>query len=274
MRPMRIVLSILTAAVLAFSLGTIVRAEQEEGLVLYLAFDEGAGKETEDLSGRGNNGSIIGGANWVQSKDGKALELDGEDDYVQVPYDEAFNITDAITIAAWVKPVLPFAPPWRAVVNNREFGAEGSYLLQTSQTNGGPERVAEFALRLGVGYTYLRAVTLLTSDEFLHVVGTYDAGNSQMRIYVNGALEENASPNQAPSGTIDPASKDGIFIGKDYGVDSPNWFVGTVDEVAIYNRALTEEEVKDLYEGKVKKRIAAVEPSDKLVTTWSSIKNQ
>lgn len=252
--------------------GTVAQPAQEEGLVLYLAFDEGTGSIIKDSSGNGNNGSIMGGARWVQGKDGKALEFDGEDDYVRVPYNDIFNITDTITLAVWIKPSLPFAPPWKAIINNREFGAEGSYLLQTSQTDGGPERVAEFALRLPGGYTYMRAVTLLTSDDFWHIVATYDKESSQMKIYVNGNLEKTAKPNRAPSGPIDPASEDGIFIGKDYGVDAPNWFGGIIDEVAIYNRALTEAEVKDLYAGKVKAKIVAVEPSGKLATSWGRIK--
>lgn len=249
-----------------------VQAAQEEGLVLYLAFDEGIGDITKDLSEHGNDGSIMGGAKWIEGKDRKALELDGEDDYIQVPYDDIFNITDAITLSAWIKPSLPFDPPWKAIINNREYGAEGSYLLQTSQINGGPERVAEFALRLPGGYTYMRAVTLLTSDDFWHITATYDEEGSQMRIYVNGDLEESATPNRAPSGAIDPASEDGIFIGKDYGIDAPNWFGGIIDEVAIYNRALAEKEVKDLYEGKVKAKIADIEPSGKLTSTWAGIK--
>ncbi len=255
-------------------IGTFGEAVEIDGMVLYLSFDEGAGDITRDLSGNANNGSIIGGANWVQGKDGKALELDGEDDYIQVPYDDIFNITDAITLSVWIKPSLPFDPPWKAIINNREFGAEGSYLLQTSRINGGSERVAEFALRLPGGYTYMRAITLLTSDDFWHIAATYDEESSQMRIYVNGDLEENATPNRAASGAIDPSSQDGIFIGKDYGIDSPNWFGGIVDEVAIYNRALTEEQVKDLYEGKVKREMVAVEPLCKLTTTWAEIKKQ
>ena len=267
-----LVLGITIASIML--IGTVAKAAEDEGMVLYLSFDEGVGNITKDLSGNGNDGSIKGGAKWVQGKDGKALELDGEDDYVQVPYDDIFNITDAITLAAWIKPSLPFDPPWRAIINNREFGAEGSYLLQTSQTNGGPERVAEFALRLPGGYTYMRAVTLLTSDDLWHIAATYDEESSEMRIYVNGELEEDATPNQAPSGAINPASQDGIFIGKDYGVDSPNWFGGTIDEVAIYNRALTEEQVKDLYQGEIKRKIVAVEPAGKLTTTWASIRKQ
>lgn len=51
-------------------------------------FDEGSGNVVEDLSGKDNNGTIAGGAKWVDGMFGKALSLDGTDDYVEIAHDE------------------------------------------------------------------------------------------------------------------------------------------------------------------------------------------
>ena len=103
---MRCIFSFLAVAIVVLILGTAGRtAAQEEGLVLYLSFDEGAGDTARDSSGHGNNGEI-NGPKWVEGADGKALEFDGVDDYVEVPYNDMFNINDAMTLAAWVKPAM------------------------------------------------------------------------------------------------------------------------------------------------------------------------
>ena len=113
---MKTVFFALTVATLVFFLGTALQAAQEEGLVLYLAFDENTGNIARDSSGHGNHGSIMGAA-WVEGQDGKALQFDGTDDYVEVAYNDMFNLTDAFTLAAWVKPdMAPFAgEQWHAV---------------------------------------------------------------------------------------------------------------------------------------------------------------
>jgi hypothetical protein len=80
------------------------RLKAEEGLVGYWSFDEGEGTIAHDYSGNSNDGTIYG-ATWVDGKVGKALSFDGVDDYVRVNDSSNFDITDAITIEAWIKPI-------------------------------------------------------------------------------------------------------------------------------------------------------------------------
>jgi len=80
----------------------IIRFSQR-GLVGHWRFNEGTGSTAKDSSPFGNNGTIHG-ASWVRGKFGYALKFDGTDDYVDCGSDDSLNITDAITIEAWIYP--------------------------------------------------------------------------------------------------------------------------------------------------------------------------
>ncbi|MBD3181699.1 hypothetical protein GF312_05365, partial [Candidatus Poribacteria bacterium] len=84
----------------------IVNANLEEGLVLYLPFDEGEGDTTQDLSPNGFVGTIEK-AEWGEGKFGNALIFGGDGAFVEVPYNEAFDFKEGITMAAWVTANLP-----------------------------------------------------------------------------------------------------------------------------------------------------------------------
>lgn len=84
-----------------------------ESIVGAWLFDEGRGDITEDFSGNGNDGKIVG-AKWVQGKFGRALEFDGKDDWVEVPMIGTF---DEITITAWVNSTGRVGQ-WRVIFNN------------------------------------------------------------------------------------------------------------------------------------------------------------
>ena len=67
-------------------------------------FDEGSGNIARDSSGNDNNGTVYG-ASWTTGVNATALSYDGEDDYVEVPHSDSLNVTDEITIEAWMKPL-------------------------------------------------------------------------------------------------------------------------------------------------------------------------
>jgi len=69
-------------------------------------FDEGSGDTTKDSSGNGDDGEI-NGAQWVEGKFGTALEFNGSTDAVACPDNESLDITDAITVSAWIKTPQP-----------------------------------------------------------------------------------------------------------------------------------------------------------------------
>ena len=85
------------------------------GLLGRWTFDEGKGAIAGDVSGRDNHGKIMGGAKWAKGKIGGALEFDGSDDFVSIPNEGAFDITDGVTVSAWIR-VESFTKPWQAFV--------------------------------------------------------------------------------------------------------------------------------------------------------------
>jgi len=252
--------SLITATFLFFSI-THLQA-QEQGLVMYLAFDEGTGDVTSDASGNGNDGKI-NGAKWVDGKYGKALEFNGTDSFVEVEYNEMFNITDAVSLSAWVKPaVSPFAgEQWRGIINGQK-STHGPYLLQMSASNG------EIGAWLGATWVWQVTTASLDTDNFWHLVGTFES-DVGFKNYVNGELDSE-NPTQ---GTIIENVDEGVVIGHNYSFAN-RWFEGIIDEAVIYNKALTEDEVKALYNGDVKQEIFSVNPNDMIASTWAVIKNR
>lgn len=233
---------------------------QIDGLILYLPFDEGSGNTAEDISGKGNNGDIEG-AKWVQGQDGGALEFNGADAFVEVPYDEMFNLTEAFTLAAWVKPAQsPFGgEQWRGIING-QMGNYGPYLLQMSASN------PEIGAWLNGAWNFKVAGAALDTDNFWHLVGTYNVDEG-FKLYVNGEFDS-----QNPvSGDVKENVDEGIVIGHNYGLAN-RWFEGIIDEAVIFNRALTEEEVVDLFDGTIKEQFTAVSPVGRLATTWARVK--
>lgn len=209
-----------------------------EGLVGYWKFDEGTGMIAHDSSGNGNDGSLKpdeSGPMWTEGKLGSALRFDGVNDYVNIldpgipnwPLD----ITEQITISAWIKPQTPFRDffsktnwnMWRIILN--ESGVNNVKIVQDIG---------------GSNVTTLSANNVISADQWIHVAYTYNG--SQTQIYING---EPSGPSVPASGLL--ATNDNpITIG--YWPNSPDrYYKGLIDEVRIYNRALSREEVQKIY---------------------------
>jgi hypothetical protein len=208
------------------------------GLVLWLRMDEGSGNITYDYSGYGNNGTLYNGSTicggidacplWVDGKFGKAISFDGVDDYVRVPqYSQFFTLP--LTISVWFK-----IDSWvrqSTVVTTRLHAHWGNWwLLLTNQ----PYIWAQFRGINGVDYRVQTAVTL---GSWVNIVFGHDGSN--VFLYKDGVLVEKTNMPVA----VDWQPRD-LDIGARVGIYH---FNGTIDEVRIYNRVLSEEEIKELY---------------------------
>jgi len=217
------------ATALIISVGVASAVDLERGLVAYYSFDDCSAK---DLSGNGNDG-IIYGAKCVDGKFGKALRFDGVDDYVEVPDSPSLDITDEITIEVWVKGY-GFAGDFRQIVGKSPDTVlrHLNFAYDLRVDKAGPLR---FSINNG-DWQYVLAT--IEEGKWYHVVGTYDG--SEMRLYVNGELKDTKSV----SGSI--ITNDApVSIGR---LPTDDYWNGIIDEVRIYNRALSEEEIRALYE--------------------------
>jgi len=235
--------------------GTSVRALDSNGLVLLLPFDEGAGDTAGDLSGMGNDGAIKG-AEWVNGKIGSALNFESGD-YVEVPHSDSLSITDKITVMAWTY---------------MNVGSSGEMAIVSKGTwaaNDLPYELTEDAGGVIFWQFYDNAGRDTCSPnspaagEWHHITGTYDG--EVFKCYIDGQLGEEwgyagAMPENNASVTIGKRSK-----------ANDTFFTGMIDEVAIFNRALTAEEIQEAMSGI---KPLAVEPMDKCACTWGSIKEQ
>ena len=202
-----------------------------EGMISYWKFDEGEGVIAYD-SVDANDGTIFG-ATWTPGLVGDALSFDGGYGYVDCGNDPSLN-PEIITISAWVKPTI--INRWNHIVDKTgSHGQDSGYKF--SITNGNEFR---FRIRfMDDSMTALYSNTMAQANLWYHYVATYD--QEQMRIYINGNLD-----NSIPEIKAIKHSSSSLVIG--YNWWPSHTFCGTIDEVAIYNKALTACEIKQHYD--------------------------
>jgi histone H3/H4 len=223
--------SVLVAVFVLVGLASPVIAQASTDAVLILHFDEGSGTIANDESGHGNDGTIYG-ATWTTGVSGKALEFDGSNDYVDCGYDSSLDITDAITVEAWVNAKLSTAN--QVIVDKYKPGV-GGYMLDVRSTGN-----FGFLVIFSDGGDGI-ARSSMTTNEWIHLVGVYN-GIGNTYLYINGNLTD--SDYDAGKTTLITNDKSAT-IGYPY--TRFNYFNGAIDEVAIYNRALSPEEINAHY---------------------------
>ena len=220
------------------------------GLVLYLTFDEGSGNIAYDYSGNGNNGTLYNGSNvcsnpptsgcptWVDGKFGKALSFDGVDDYVKVSSSDIFNITDAISVVAWIYPYT--TTNYEGIVDKQYAYTDGAWSLYRQGTR------LIWALASGSSFVSVDKTNVLIPNTWNHVVGTYNKTRGYMYLFLNGILIGSRSYSSPIQINTKP-----IIVG--YANRDIKYFTGAIDEVMIFNRSLTDDEIKFLYQEGLKK---------------------
>jgi len=216
--------------VLGFAAG-IANAE----LVGYWKLDEGSGNVAYDLSDYTNDGTVNGGPEWVVGKIGAALEFDGSDDYIDCGNDTSLNINDKITIAAWVKTTstahgyfVSKGGAWDEIGHyaiGQEYNTPLTFQVEIAGSGGAVELDSNVAVNDG---------------QWHHIASTYD--DPVIKVYVDG-VEENT---MTGSSSLTGSAVGGLTIGQRGG---GNIIGGIIDEVRIYNRALTEPEILAAMEG-------------------------
>lgn len=205
-------------------------------LVAYYPFNGNA----NDESGNNNNGIIYGEATLTNDRHGlanKAYNFDGVNDYINIQSSSSLESpTTAITISAWIKPT--------------DIDNKGAYFLCKNSTGN----LDPFQYRMLVGsdknfhlgfkyssseYTGFNHLISINNNEWIYLASTFD-GNT-VKFYVNGNLVGQQNYN----GSIFPDSKS-LDIGRD--AHGPiEWMKGSIDDVRIYRRALSSDEIQTLY---------------------------
>ncbi len=214
---------------------TLTKAPSNLGLVGYWPLDDASGVIASDSSGNGNTGTITG-ASWASGKRGKALDFNGTDQHVSVTASSVLNPTTALTVSAWIKPDA-VDNEWGPVV---ESG--GNLNSGTGYFFGYYTASNSFIFEVGDG-SYDSVSVLLPVGQWYHVVGTYSASGN-LYLYVNGVQVGTHSH------TVASISYDSnpFTIGKlAYCCATGHHFDGQIDDVRVYNRALSAADVATLY---------------------------
>ncbi|WP_342304989.1 LamG-like jellyroll fold domain-containing protein [Methanolobus sp. ZRKC5] len=213
---------------------TIASAVSESGLVAYYPFDG----DTRDYSGNGNDGTN-NGATFVSGMSGNALDFDGMADYVSAPININSDVMPQVTMTLWVK---------------SDSDSRGTVI---SHDNGGYDRTIDIDARGGgLGWSAFSGsggvlgYQSVITDKWTFLAVVYDQDAGTVKFYVDGTMYEE----EGSLGT----GWNAINIGSNpsYGAN----FDGIIDEVRIYNYALTQSEINSIYEG-------GIEPSTGDITS-------
>jgi len=203
-------------------------------LVGYWKFDEGTGMTAVDSSGYGNDGTLKGPPEWAVGQLGEALDFDGSSDYVEVPHNPSLSITEAITIAAWTY-MSTGASGEMAIVSKGGWAANnlpyeltmeaGSIIYWQFYDDAGRDTCSPDSPPV---------------DEWHHITGTYDG--TLFKCYIDGELADE----WAYTGTM-PENGLSVMIGRR--TTGGCQFNGLIDEVMIYNHALSDDQVPQIMMG-------------------------
>ena len=200
-------------------------------------FDEGEGTVAYDETANNNDGTLGGGTaayepSWVEGKHGGALSFDGVDDYVNCGNDESLNITDAITIEAWVK-TIDAVSDVGIVSRYTDWGSTHWELFRDG---------AHPAFRVNDesgNHSAITGTSDITDGNWYHIAGVRDPSTDKLYIYVNGKSDATSVVDN--TGQTTPAIN--LLIGK----RASTYFNGSIDEVRIYNYARTPEQILQDY---------------------------
>jgi len=227
-------------------------------------FEEGAGNTAEDSSGNGNDGAIEGGPSWADGVFGKALDFDKLDDQIIVP-DSASLELEHLTIAAWV--YLRSYPEDARIITQEVDGAP--YSTYSLMMSGSGYMKLEFRIALDNDRKRIPSNADVPLEQWTHVAATYDGANAVL--YINGESDKEEPQTGALLTTDNPV----YMGGSQFWV--PRFFDGLMDEGALFNVALTQDDIKSLMENGLAAEIgapSAVFSAGKLVATWAQLKRR
>ena len=211
------------------------------GLVGAWSFDEASGSQVVDQSGSSNDGTLSNVTRTSSGKFGGALSFDGAGSIVNVPSAPSLVLATGMTLEAWVRPTST-PSGWRDVV----VKGNDDYYLMAGSDRGVPAGGGT----IGNGGTKeVYGAATLAVNVWTHMAATYDG--SALRFYVNGKLAGSRPERGAIESTSGPLQFGGDSV---FG----RYFGGEIDEVRVYDRALSESEIQE----DMTTPITAVSPSD------------
>jgi len=253
---MKVLAKIMLITVLMLPVFVKAQLQIDDSLVVYFSFDAGEGDIAQDHSEYENNGTIKGGIEWVDGQHGKALKFDGTTGFIEIPHADSLNIESAFTVENWGYPIDIVR---EQVVAEKGFWA-GSWLSHIKTVRGYVFAIA--ASGWSPIWLATSADSAFEAEKWYHMAMTWD-GTSR-KLYINGQLDGE----DGPGGADLPENTQSLYIA---GGRGNYYYDGIFDEIRIWNRALSGEELEASMDMGAE-QVKTVEPSGKLPITWGTIK--
>ncbi|MEM2117907.1 MAG: LamG-like jellyroll fold domain-containing protein [Candidatus Bathyarchaeia archaeon] len=236
-------LTIFLVGAMILSTFSLLAKSATTGLVGYWKFDEGSGNTVADSSGNGNTGTLYNGPKWVDGKFGKALSFDGADDYVRVPQSSSLDVTEQITIEVWVylRAYVDSTGQSSAIISRAHLSGGHVYMLSIYPDS----QKASFSVN-PIPWEHPSTADL-PLNTWTHLAMTYDG--AYVRFYMNGNLDAQYSLQEPIQTTSNWLAFGCIPCGPYGGAGTYAYLNGTMDEIKIYNRALSSDEIYAEYVG-------------------------
>ena len=251
-------------------------ADLTKGLVVYFTFDNVKDKQILDESGNGLDAKVIENTQFVMGKYGKAIRITREtEDCVNIPDSHKLKIDDDITMMAWV-----YHENWKGrssqwfdkgISSKDRHSAYGMAVYDEKDIGGAGwfEDGSGIGIVLGTGELQHQQMILVNNTmkdrKWHHIVGT--VGDNGVKIYLDGeSIVQTLNENVNFKGT----NKEDLRIGCVKNKPQYAFEGGSIDEVAIWSRVLSEDEIRTAMRGP----LLAVSLKDKVTMTWGNIKRK
>ncbi len=229
---------IAVAFALGTSLGTYAKADIAQGLQAYWPLDEGIGSAAADISGNGHDGTLTAtGIDWVAGKVGGAVDChgtDGVDGYIDIAEHADFR-PDYVSVQAWVN--IDSFGTWEGIIGNMQWNGsdQSGWCLFVHGSN-------TIIFYVSVGGSVKGASVTVSTGQWTHIVGVYDG--SAVKIYKDGEPSATTDGEGVIDYTFMPLT---VRIGQYYDDNEQFALDGRVDEVAVWDRVLSSDEIAYLW---------------------------
>jgi hypothetical protein len=208
-----------------------------DNMIAYWQMDEGSGSIVSDSSGNEHTGTVYE-ASWTSGISSNALSFDGINDYVAISYDSDFAYTigqDDLTLSAWVYPHSKDSSESGAIYSDRAVGND--VVAVSMKVSSGMFNVGGWS---PTSDSYTVQASVPANNKWYLMTAVFDS--SEVKLYIDGTLKSSASL----SGVSLTNGGTGMMLGKHQGGSWSNYFDGIIDDVRIYNKALSSSEVAAL----------------------------
>ncbi|MCP4263487.1 MAG: LamG domain-containing protein, partial [Planctomycetes bacterium] len=247
------------ACLISFLVMLALACNASADLVAHWKLDEGSGNTVYDSSSYGNDGTFKGDPQWVAGYYGGALDIDGTDDNIDCGNDDSLNIADEITLSAWINMAQrPDVDTWYTIPWKE--GAYSMYLYGADNTV--TTLAADFWLDTGRADIWNGPDIDIPPNDWTHIAVTFNS--TDFEFYVNG--EHDYTQNEPA--TIEISAINLLFT------ENGSNFKCLVDDVRIYNHALTQAEILAAMEGGEEyPYVLSPEPTDGALIedTWANL---